>query len=186
MATGEGAGRPTLLFGALALFVAAPIAAAALTGFNLLRSSDLDTRAAAQEEVLGQIERRIAAQAAGARNGRDMAAIYVDAPSATLAKAELQQLIGKVVERAAARLVEVRGQDDEAPQEDGRIELQVTMDASNESLFKTLYEIETGLPLLSAEQIGIRKAASRTGTPDIDPVLRVTLLVRGHWRGAAK
>lgn len=185
MASLDTSGRKAAFFGALALFVAAPIAAAALTGFNLLRSSESEARAAAQEATLAQIERRIAAQSFGPRGAGDMSPIYLKAASGTLAKAELQQLVGQIVERASARLVEVRGQDEESPEDKGRIQLQVTMDANNESLFKALYEIETGIPLLSVEQIGVRKVPSRTGAPDIDPSLRVTIVVRGHWRGAA-
>lgn len=187
MASVETPGHGRLLLGALALFVAAPIAAAALTGFNVWRSSDASDRAAAQEVVVGQIERRIAAGASATRGpGGDLSAIYLAASSGTLAKAELQQLVGRVIERASARLIEVRGQDEEAVQENGRIQLQVTMDATNESLLKVLYDIETGVPLLSAEQIGIRKVPSRTGAPETDPSLRVTLVVGGHWKGAAK
>ena len=72
-------------------------------------------------------------------------------------------------------------------QEDNRrVKLQVTLDATNESLFNLLYEIETGVPILAVEQISIRKLPSRTGGPENDPVLRVSLVVRGHWSGTAK
>lgn len=186
MASPDAGGRKAAFVGALALFVAVPIAAAALTGFNILRSSEIEDRAAAQGAMLAQIERRIAARSLGPTGAGDMAPLYLKAASGTLAKAEMQQLIGQVIERASARLIEVRGQDEESVEENGRIRLQVTMDANNESLFKVLYEIETGLPLLSAEQIGVRKVPGRTGAPEIDPSLRVTLVVQGYWRDAAK
>lgn len=185
MASVETAGRGSILLGALALFVVTPIAAIVLTGFNVWRGSEVGDRAVAQEAVLGQIEQRIAAGASGLRGGGDMSAVYLTASSGALAKAELQQHVGVLIEHAAARLIEVRAQDEDT-QENGRVHLQVTMDATNASLFDVLYEIETGLPLLSIEQIGIRKVPSRTGAPDIDPSLRVTLIVRGHWSGAVK
>jgi len=199
MASADAAGRggpnrTGLLIGAAALFVAAPIVAVALTGLNLVSALEQDARAEAQEAVLGQIQRRIAAGAKGAVGpGGDASAIYLTAPSATLAKAELQQLVGRLVEQGSGRLIEARGGDEEAGQDggaqggraqDGRVQLQVTMEATNESMFDILYEIETGTPLLSIEQIGIRKVATRTDAPDADPALRVTILVRGHWSAA--
>lgn len=191
-----GSAQAGLRAGAIALFVAAPLLAATLAGLNVLSAVEQGERADAQEAVLAGVRRRIAAGAAGP-SGRsaDTSAVYLTAPSVTLAKAELQQLVGRLVEQGSGRLVEARGGDDETGQDGaaqgggagaeraqgGRVQLQVTMEATNESMFNILYEIETGTPLLSIEQIGIRKVASRTDAPDADPALRVTILVRGHW-----
>lgn len=187
MASAEPAKPSTLLAGALALFVAAPLVAVGLTGMNVWRGFDAIESAVAREAAVGQIERRTAAGAAGGPSrDDDMASLYLTASSPTLARAELQQIMGRLVDRASARLIEVRGQDEDGTEPTGGIQLQLTLDATNESLFKLLYEIETGVPLLSAEQIGIRKVPGRTGAPEIDPTLRATLVVRGHWRGTAK
>jgi hypothetical protein len=181
-------GRRTLVWGALVLFVGAPIAVAALTAFNLVRSSELSAHASEQEVPLRQIERRIETGAAdGGAGATDVSAIYLNAASGTLARAELQQLIVNMIGRSSGRVIEARGSDDDSQQEDNRqVKLQVTLDATNESLFNLLYEIETGVPILAVEQISIRKLPSRTGGPENDPALRVSLVVRGYWSGAPK
>ena len=186
MTPADAGGRRVMLWGALALFVAAPATAVALTAFNLVRSSEIDARAAAQETVLRQIEQRVR-YGTTAAGGGDVSTLRLRAQSSTLAKAELQQLVVRMVDRASARLVETRAGDNEAEQDDKRrVELRVTLDATNESLFELLYALETGVPLLTVEQIGIRNLPSRTGTPETNPMLRATLLIRGHWSGTEK
>lgn len=183
-ATAVDPGR-ALRWGSLALFLGAPILIAALTAYNLVSASELESRAARQEALLAQMERRLALGATGAAGG-DTSSIYLAAASGTLAKAELQRLVVDMVDRVSGRLIEVQA-GEEAPSEDERkVQLRMTLDTTNDKLFELLYAIETGVPLLAIDQIGMRKLPTRAGGEDGDPVLRVTIVLRGHWKGTGE
>lgn len=174
-----------LVWGAFALFIGVPLAVAALTAFNFTRSFEVDARAAAQEDALRLVERRIRSGAGGAL-GADTSGIYLRAASSTLAKAELQQRVVKLIDQTSGRLIETQGGDElTEPSDNHKIQLRVTLDATNDSLLNFLYEVETGVPLLVVEQINIRKLPARNETPDVDPPLRVTLLLQGQWKESA-
>lgn len=181
MTAADDAERRRLRLGGLALFLGLPALLLSLTVLNLAGAADSEARAARQEAVLEQIERRVRA-GAGALTP-DSSAIYLAASSESLAKAELQQLLVKLVAANAGRLIEAQGGDETGEEERRQVQVRVTLDITNDGLFDLLHGIETGVPLLSVEQVALRKLPGRSGGEDPDPVLRVSLAVAGHWKG---
>lgn len=188
MTTAGAANDRKLVWSALALFIGLPAVAAAFTAFNVARAFELDARASQREEALKQIERRIRSGAgSGGTSLGDTSGIYLAAASSSLAKAELQELVVRLIERTSGRLMEAQASEDATgPGDNRQIQLRVVLDATNESLLNFLYELETGLPLLTVQQINIRKLPIRNGASELDPPLRVALVVQGHWSGAAR
>jgi hypothetical protein len=182
--TAEGAAeRRRLRLGSLALFVGAPVLLLSLTVSNLLGASDGDARATRQEALLGEIERRVAGGGAVALPV-DTSALYLAEMSDTLARAELQQLVVGLVARSSGRLIEAQGGDEPAGEDSRQVQVRVTLDTTHEGLFDLLHGIETGLPLLTVKQVGLRKLPGPSGSGDeVDPLLRATLAVTSHWKG---
>lgn len=182
--------RDTRWFGplAVALFVGAPLLLLTVTLTNLARWSEAGTEASAAAGHLAQVEARIRAEAGRPVPTRgDLSALYLTAETGSLARAELQQRLAGLVERAGGRLIEVRG--DEAPDATAQrsIQLRLSLDIANDGLFDLLAAVERGVPLLTVEAINIRPVSGRAGaTEDADPVLRVALAVRGYRREATQ
>lgn len=169
---------------AVALFVGVPLLLLAVTITNLARWSEASAAATATAGHLAQVESRIRGEAGRPVLVRgDLSTLYLAAATGSLARAELQQRLVGLVERAGGRLIEVRG--DEAPDAAARrsIQLRLSLDIGNDGLFDLLAAVETGLPLLTVEAVNIRPAAGRNaGGEEADPVLRVALAVRGYRR----
>jgi general secretion pathway protein M len=177
----EGNSGKRLRWGSLALFVGAPLLALSLTVLNLVEAAESEAHAAQQEALFAQLQRRVAAGPANALP-EDTSALYLKAASDGLAKAELQQHLVRLIAEKAGRLIETQGGDEPTEEESRRVMVRVTLDVTNDGLFAILHGIETGLPLLTVEQMALRKLPGQGGGEDPDPVLRVSLAVVGHWR----
>lgn len=178
--TDDAAQRRRLRWGSLALFVGAPVLLLGWTVLNLLDAADREAAASRQEAVLGAIERRAGA---GQAVGGDTSAAFLQAGSDALAKAELQQLLVRLVAQSSGRLIETQGGDEPTEADDRRVQVRVTLDATHDGLFDLLHGIETGSPLLSVEQVDLRQLADPSGGESADTTLRVSLVVAGHWKG---
>ncbi len=176
------AGRQRLRWASVIAFAGTPILLAALTMVNLLRASEADELAARQHNHLTQLERRLT-QSRGFETAGNTSAIYLTAASSTLAKAEIQQRVAKMIDQVSGRLIEAQAGEEVEPEAAGKVHLRATFDTTNGGLFDLLYAIETYLPLLTVEHIIIRKLPARTDADGEDPLLRVSFNVRGHWRG---
>ncbi|WP_245479763.1 type II secretion system protein GspM, partial [Hansschlegelia zhihuaiae] len=113
----------------------------------------------------------------------DARSIYLPGDGVELARAELQKLLVEAVSAADGKLIESQEPGTErasdAP-DDGRVDLRVTFDATNDGLLDLIYGLETRLPLLTIERLETRRL-DVTGEDDPeDPTLRVSLVVRGH------
>lgn len=169
---------------AVALFVGAPLLLLTVTLTNLARWSEAGAEANASADHLAQVETRIRGEA-----GRpvpthgDLSALYLTAETGSLARAELQQRLAGIVERAGGRLIEVRGDETSDMAAQRSIQLRLSLDIGNDGLFDLLAAVERGVPLLTVEAINIRPVSGRGGAAeDADPMLRVALAVRGYRR----
>lgn len=172
---------------AMLVFAGLPLLLAGLIVANLGRWWEAGSAAAEQQERIVQMEgriRKLAMERAGgaAKPEVDRAAIYLAAASPGLARAELQQRVVGLVERAGGRLIEVRGEDE--PETATSVLLRATLDIGNDGLFDLLAAVETGVPLLTVESLNVRSQAGRSGAETPDPTLRVALAVRGHRKDA--
>ena len=170
---------------ALALFAGIPCLLATLTVANLLRWLEADAALEEHAVQIARIERRIRSAPPSRGAALDAGRIYLEATTATLAQAELQARLVGLIERAGARLVEVRV-DLDGPSGDphGAI-VSATFDAVNARLVDVITSVEASLPLLAVDALDARVAPGRmAGGTDEDPILRVALTVRAAWKGA--
>jgi hypothetical protein len=176
----EASRRRYLRWGSVALFVVFPGSIVGLTVSNFMQIADVKTRASRQGALLTRLEHRTTLEAT-----EDHSAIYLSATSQTLAKAEIQQLVARMIDRVAGRLIEAQVPADSEPENEQQIvRVRATFDTTNKNLFELLYAIEMGVPLLVVEQISIRMLPSRSESHENDPVLRVSFSVRGQWKGS--
>lgn len=169
---------------AVALFVGTPLLLLAMTITNLARWSEAGAEANAAAGHLAQVESRIRAEAGRPVPSRgDLSALYLTAETGSLARAELQQRLAGLVERAGGRLIEVRSDDAPDAAAQRSIQLRLSLDIGNDGLFDLLAAVETGLPLLTVEAVNIRPASGRTPEgEEANPILRVALAIRGYRR----
>jgi hypothetical protein len=176
----EASRRRYLRWGSVAIFVVLPALIVGLTVSNFMQIAEVETRTLLQGTLLTRLEHRTTSETA-----EDHSAIYLSATSLTLAKAEIQQLVARMIDRVAGRLIEAQVAADGEPENDGQaVRVRATFDTTNKNLFELLYAIETGVPFLVVEQISIRTLPSRSEGHENDPVLRVSFSVRGQWKGS--
>ncbi|NKN32828.1 type II secretion system protein GspM [Marichromatium bheemlicum] len=162
-----------------------------------LELSALDARIASAEERL-QRYRRIAAehpqiQVELARIGTapGVAGLYIQAPSETLAGAELQRRLQQIIAAADGRLISIQllpvtQSDPEAP---ARLHVRAQIQGTTTTLFEILYRIDQARPLLFVEQLAAHSAVRperhqiASGTPDSAGSLVLQLDVFGFVRG---
>ncbi|KQP94625.1 MULTISPECIES: type II secretion system protein GspM [unclassified Methylobacterium] len=169
---------------AVALFVGTPLLLLLVMLTNLARWSEAGDEATASAGYLAQVESRIRAEAVrSVPTEGDFSALYLTARTGSLARAELQQRLASLVERAGGRLIEVRSDDTPDLTVQRSIQLRLSLDIGNDGLFDLLRAVETGLPLLTVEAANIRPVSGRLpGSDEANPTLRVALAIRGYCR----
>jgi general secretion pathway protein M len=180
----EASGR-MLRWGALVVFVALPLLAAAFTVLNVVRLGETEELVAQQERLLTQLEARLARVGVVEGGGLgDTSAIYLPAASAPLAGAVLQQRLVAAVEAVGGRVIETQAIDKIEPDDEDDVRLRITLDVDNEGLRSLMHDLETGLPLVTLVTVSVRQLPAQGNEPGDNPMLRVDLGVRGFWRAA--
>jgi hypothetical protein len=169
---------------ALGLFVLLPILAVGAIGINILHIGQTETVIERQQELLGQLDVRLARLTGAERTVADTSAIYIDASSAPLAGAVLQQRLVTAAETAGGRVIETQAIEEIEPDDEDDVRLRITLDIGNEGLRSLMHNLETGLPLMTLETVAVRQLPSQADEGGEDPILRVDLRVRGYWRAA--
>ncbi|QZO01818.1 type II secretion system protein GspM [Chenggangzhangella methanolivorans] len=150
---------------------------------TFLQASETEALADQQEATVAALELRAARIRESAGSGLDASSIYLPGDGVEIARAELQKLLTDAVGEASGRLIETQEpgsvRDADAP-DDGRVELRVTFDVTNDGLLEMLYGLETRLPLLTIERLEARRLDAEADAADEDPTLRVSLVARGH------
>lgn len=175
----------TTRLAALGLFVLLPVLAVLLTAANLLRMQETETLVAGQEQLLAQLDARIARVGGDGTALGDTGAVYLEARSEPLAGAALQQRLVAAVEGAGGRVIETQSIDPLTPDDEDDVRLRITLDADNAGLMRVMHDLETGLPLVTIETVAIRRLPSQGDDPGDNPTLRVDLGVRAFWRAAS-
>ncbi len=123
------------------------------------------------ERQLAQIDRQISGQERGFLKGK----------TRSLAAAEMQEHVKRVVEASGGRLNSIQilpGKEDEEDQR-APVSLKVQMTGSTETVQKVFYDLESGLPRLFLDQVYVRGRAGyqfRPGRPQADELdIRFTL-----------
>jgi hypothetical protein len=185
--------HPWLALGLLLLALAA-VAAATLVPLWQAHAH-YDAAIAAAEERLA-VQRRVAAAGAGLaprlaqlRRGYASDASYLKSTSRTLAAAELQGIVKRVIlsQRAEVLSTEIVGARDDTPAE--RVQIVVTMRATLEQIVAVLHRFETGQPLLFIDDLRMRTQLIRRRNPNAQPTappqLDVQFELSGYLRGDA-
>lgn len=176
--------------GAVCLFLGLPLGLAGATFANLAAVVQATDAAERKAEPLARITAELATRKTQARAPRDTGPIYLSITSESLARAEIQALLTRLVATASGRLIETQGiteAEGEAgpkPGGRGRVALQLTLDIANAGLLDVLHAIETGLPLLTVRALDVRRGP-RGDAPTGADSLRITLVVEGFWRSRA-
>lgn len=181
----NGAQHRFIGLGAALLFVALPIACAALIAVNLLGLKETYGLVERQEALLAQLDARLARLNADGRATLDTTPLYLPAGSRTLAGPDLQQRLVKAIEAAGAKLIEAQELEETEGMAPDAIRMRVTLDANNEAFLSLLYAVESGLPLMTVRSMSARRLPTREGEDTADPMLRIDLVVEAHWRAAA-
>ena len=149
------------------LFIALVLLAQYAVRPLLARYGEIIDDIATSQEAIGRYQRIIAElpalKAATARleRSRPLAPFLLPGDNAALAVANLQQRLQTVAKQHGVRIVSVRVLD---PADDGpleRIALQARLQAGNQALRDTLYELEAGTPFLFVEALTINGADRR-------------------------
>jgi hypothetical protein len=176
--------RPLRRVATGALAVALPLGALVFAGATFLRAGETGALAERQAATVAALERRVARLGTRDDKAVDVSAIYLPGDGPELARAELQKLLAEGVDAAGGRLIETQEPGAERASEtpdDGRVELRVTFDATNDGLLDVLHGLETRLPLLTIERLEARRldAGGAEADPE-DPTLRASIVVRGY------
>ena len=177
-------GRTAWRLAAIVIFLGLPLGAAALAGFAAMAGSESSEVADHAEDtaraIIHQLDRKPATQ-----KPVDTSALYLSSPSASLARAELQALAGRLIEAGGGRIIEMQSTDAAEPDASGHVCVDVTFDAANAGLLESLYAAETGLPLLPVPRLEARAETAVEGQIDSGGPLRVTMTVQGSWKALA-
>jgi hypothetical protein len=167
---------------ALAAFVVLPVLAAIFVGSSILRLNETEALIARQEQLLAQLDARLARVDGGSRALGDTTPLYLPAASAPLAGAALQQRLVAAVEAAGGRVIETQSVDEVEPDSEDDVRLRITLDVDNAGLLGLMHGLETGLPLMTLETVSVRQLPSQGDDAGDNPTLRVDLVVRGFWK----
>lgn len=183
-ASADGA-RTGWRIAAIILFLGLPLAAAGLAGFALTDGLDAaqvaDHAEATAQAIIHQLDRRPGSR----QQPLDTTARYLASANAGLARAELQALAGRLVERGGGRVIELQSTDPGEADPANHVSVDVTFDVSNAGLLDILYAAETGLPLLTVPRLDARSETAADGSTAAGQVLHVTMTLQGTWKGAA-
>lgn len=181
---GEGANGRWICIGALALFLVLPVLALALIVSNVVRLDETDGLIARQEQLLRQLDARLARVDGGDKALGDTTPLYLPAASAPLAGAALQQKLVAAVEAASGRVIETQSVEETEPDAEDDVRLRITLDVDNEGLRTLMHQLETGLPLMMLDTVSVRQLPSQGDDVGDNPMLRVDLVVRSYWKAA--
>lgn len=180
-----GTGRTGGRLAALLLFLGLPLAAAGVAGVAITDGLDAsqiaDHAAETARAIVHQLDRRPGA----AQESMDTTARYLASANASLARAELQALAGRLVEHGGGRVIELQSMDTAEADPANHVSIDVTFDVGNAGLLDILYDAETGLPLLTVPRLDLRSEAAADGGAGAGQLLHATMTLQGTWKGTA-
>ena len=172
--------------GALVLFLGLPLAATGLAIENFAEASQSEALAQRKATTTAAIVAQIEKHRARHVKPVDTASLYLASTSASLARADVQALATRLVGEAGGRVVETQLVETPEQDADGVVAIEVSLEIDNKGLRDLLYNVESGLPLLTVSDLSIQPASAQGDEGAATPgQLKVQMTVQGHWRKAA-
>ncbi|MFD2112796.1 type II secretion system protein GspM [Thiorhodococcus fuscus] len=148
---------------------AAAVLVLALLGGTLIpwwtKNADLNRRISGTEDQLVRYQRLLDSRPAleselqQVRNNDSYKAFYFNAPTQSLAGAQLQSLVQDIVNTAQGRLISTQLLNEERASTPARISVRTQIQGSTDALLSILYQIEQARPFLFVERMSIRSSA---------------------------
>lgn len=181
------AATPLRRIGAVALLCGLPLLLAGLAVDNLVEAATARGLAARQEATAALIVKEVAKRQSRRLQPRDAAALFLDAGGASLARAELQERAGKLVEAAGGRVEEAQFTSTAEQEAAGTVAMEISFTIGNTGLRDLLYAVETATPLLDVVELSEKPLASQADaqagvTPGDARRLQVELTLDGFFR----
>ncbi|EGV31318.1 General secretion pathway protein M [Thiorhodococcus drewsii AZ1] len=131
----------------------------------LSKNADLNRRISGTEDQLVRYQRlldsrpALEAELQRVRNNDSYKAFYFNAPTQSLAGAQLQSLVQDIVNTAQGRLISTQLLNEERASTPARISVRTQIRGSTDALLSILYQIEQARPFLFVERLSIRSSA---------------------------
>lgn len=111
---------------------------------------------------------------------------FVTADTETLAAAEIDRLVRTTAADAKGAVLSSRTSvEPEANAETRRIKVEAVMEGRIEVIQRTLFDLETRVPLVLVDDLVVQPADRGTGAPDVPaaPLLQANVTLTAFWRG---
>jgi general secretion pathway protein M len=167
---------------AAAILYGAVVVVLAFTAIETaLDLSDRRDAANAAADILGQIEGRNPARAAGLPDAV-AGSPFLEGPTVTVAGAALLERVAGAIARVGGNVlssqIDLQGDQSKA----GFVTATASCEIEPVSLQPLLYDLEAGMPFLFVDQLVVQAPAGSANAPG--GKLRILLAISGQWRGA--
>ncbi|TCQ11388.1 type II secretion system (T2SS) protein M subtype b [Rhizobium sp. PP-F2F-G36] len=173
-----------LRLSAILIFIGLPALFMTLSVLNYLQIAEDRLTVEEATRQAATLERRLASIPAS--TGDTTPSLTIEGPSRTAAIARLQQSILDAIVAAPGRIIETAASESTLAEGEGSDEIAVTttFDIDNDGLLRLLYQLESGLPLMTVESLSIRRLPDAEGESPGDNAqirLRVDMAIGARW-----
>ncbi|MFP5075838.1 type II secretion system protein GspM [Rhizobium sp. YIM 134829] len=176
MTTAPPSSRMTRII-AILCFIGLPLLFGTMACLNSLDAADMDLETAEIGMQTAAIMRKAERQT-GSLDGTAMDTVFVRSATRTGALAAFREQVVTLISDAKGRVIETAdassGDDDPS-----FLSLSATLEIDNDGLLILLYQMESGLPLMTVETLSLRRSE---GSETEQQTLRADLKVVAHWR----
>ncbi|PYE35115.1 type II secretion system (T2SS) protein M subtype b [Rhizobium sp. PP-F2F-G38] len=171
---------------AILVFIGLPALFTTLGVLNYLQIAEDRLTVEEATRQAATLERRLASIPAS--TGDTTPSLTIEGSSRTAAIARLQQSILDAIVAAPGRIIETAVSESTLAEGEGEgsdeIAVTTTFDIDNDGLLRLLYQLESGLPLMTVESLSIRRLPDAEGESPGDNAqirLRVDMAIGARW-----
>lgn len=178
MTTAPPSSRLTRII-AILCFIGLPLLFGTMACLNSLDAADLDLETAEIGMQTAAIMRKAEKQA-GSLDRTAMDTLFIQSATRTGALAAFREQVVTLISDAEGRVIETA--DASAGDDDPNLlSLSATLEIDNDGLLILLYQMESGLPLMTVETLSLRRSE---GAETEHQALRADMKVVAHWKEA--
>ncbi|PYE29725.1 type II secretion system (T2SS) protein M subtype b [Rhizobium sp. PP-CC-3A-592] len=173
-----------LRLSAILVFIGLPALFMTLGVLNYLQIAEDRLTVEEATRQAAKLERRLASIPAS--TGDTTPSLTIEGLSRTAAIARLQQTILDAIAAAPGRIIETAASEGDVAEgeESDEIAVTTTFDIDNDGLLRLLYQLESGLPLMTVESLSIRRLPDAEGASPGNNgqiLLRVDMAIGARW-----